>query len=1124
MNFHACVKGLFIKPPLTDKLLLIMKLAVLLTLAAIFQATASTYAQRITIKAKRIPLAKAMDKVHEQTGYQVLMSGREQAKTRVDIDIENVSLSEAMEALLKDLPMHWTLKERTIVVTPSARAQPNRPPPPPIQQREIRGNVVDEFANPLEAVTVTVKGTPIATTTDADGNFSIRVPQGASHLVFSTLGFEVLEQPIGTSSTQNAVLKSSVSDLEEVVVVAYGVQKKESVVGAISSVSGEDIAKSPTVNLTQALAGRLPGLTAVQGSGQPGFNAASILIRGQPTFGNAAPIIIVDGIERQDFGNIDPNEVESINILKDASATAVYGIRGANGVIVVTTKRGQAGKPVISYTGNFSLQNLTGIPKILNAYNSAFLKNEALFNDALPVWFTQEELQKFKDGSDPVWYPNVNWYEEVTRDVFPQTQHNINVRGGTDVASYFISAGYTYEDGMTKDYGSDFKGFRTVNNFQRFNFRSNVDLNLSDNLKVGITLGGVFGKAYSPGDFTFGDINFVIEKILVIPSYAIPVEIPGVGYAAAPSVGENLLSPIGMLRGTSFQTNENNNLESILNVQYKLDRLTEGLTFRGTFAFDSYSNNINRGKANPTVLYDILDRRNQIYQVSPIWRLENYSFLIENNPNNGRINMNLQGGFDYARSWGKHSVTGLLLGYRQFFQSTGIDAINAMQGVSGRVTYDYDRRYLLEVNTGYNGSENFAKGKRYDLFPAIALGYNLANEHFLANVNWLDQLKIRGSYGITGSDAIGRRFLFLNDYQTTGQVQFGDPNSVVNFPVTVHSLIGNPDVTWEKSTKRNIGVESGFFGGLVRLTVDLFDERRRDILVNNPQSRLTQYGEDYPAINVGEVYNKGYEVDLGLRKMVGQVHVALNSQLSFARNRIINIDEPIGLPDYQKQQGKRIGQYFGYLTDGFYQSEEDILNSPTNTLGVPIPGDLKFKDYNNDGQITPDDRVPIGYANRPEFNYSIAPAISWKGITAEILLQGTGNVSSNIILTETSTGQQRNAGQQMYEWMLNRWTPETAATATWPALHSSGNAFISYNINDYLLQNAAYLKIRNAQLSWSLPKSWCNGIRMEGIRVFASGQNLYTWTNYRFGYDPEISGVRNYPTSRIYNFGVTAQF
>lgn len=1102
-----------------------MKLAVLLTFAAILQATAGSYAQRITIKAKNIPLAQAMDKVHEQTGYQILLSGRQEAKAKIDVDIENASLSEAMESLLEGLPMHWTIKGQTIVITPSAatRRESNMQRAP-VQQREIRGLVVDELGNPLEGVTVSVKETHLATTTDEEGNYRIAVPQNASYLIFTTVGYEALEHAIGSSATIDVTLKATVSDLEEVVVVAYGVQKKESVVGAINSVKGEDLAKSPTPNLTQALAGRLPGITAVQGGGKPGFNAASILIRGQPTFGNASPIIIVDGIERQDFGNIDPNEVESINILKDASATAVYGIRGANGVIVVTTKRGQLGKPVISYTGNFSLQNLTGIPKILNAYNSAFLKNEALFNDALPVWFNQEELQKFKDGSDPVWYPDVNWYEEVTRDYFPQTQHNINVRGGTNVASYFVSAGYTYEDGMTKDYGSDFKGFRTVNNFRRFNFRSNVDLNLSDDLKVGITLGGIFGKTYSPGDFTFGDIGFVIEKILVIPSYAIPVEIPGVGHASAPSVGENLLSPIAMLRGTSFQTNENNNLESILNVNYKLGKLVKGLSFRGTFAFDSYSTNINQGKANPTVLYDILDRRNQIYEVSPIWRLENYSFLIENNPNNGRIHMNLQSGFDYQRSWGKHSVTGLLLGYRQFLQTTGMDAINAMQGVSGRVTYDYDSRYLLEINTGYNGSENFAKGNRYDLFPAVALGYNLGNERFLAHVNWLDNLKIRGSYGITGSDAIGRRFLFLNDYQTTGAVQFGDPNSVVDYPVTVHSLIGNPDVTWEKSTKRNIGVESGFLNGMIRLTVDLFDERRRDILVNNPQSRLTQYGQDYPAINVGEVYNKGYEVDLGIRKALGNVLVAVNGQLSFARNRIINIDEPIGLPDYQKQQGKRIGQYFGYLTEGFYQSEEDILSSPTNTLGVPIPGDLKFKDYNNDGQITPDDRVPIGYSNRPEYNYSIAPSVSWKGITAEILLQGTGNVSSDVILTETSTGQQRNAGQQMYEWMLNRWTPETAATATWPALHSSGNAFISYNINDYLLQNAAYLKIRNAQLSWSLPQRWCEGIRMDAIRVFLSGQNLYTWTSYRFGYDPEISGVRNYPTSRIYNFGVSAQF
>lgn len=990
----------------------------------------------------------------------------------------------------------------------------------------ISGTIKDSNGQTVIGVTVRVKGTQIAVSTNADGKYTINVPDRDATLVFTFIGYETKEVQVGDSNTLDVLLKESASNLNEVVVIGFGTEKKASVVGSISTIKGQDIVKSPTPNLTNGLAGRVPGLTAVQTTGKPGFDAATILVRGQSTFNNAGAAIIVDGVERPGFGDIDPEQVESITVLKDAAATAVYGIRGSGGVIVVTTKRGKQGKTIVSYTGNYGLQALTGIPATLDAYNSARLKNEALANDGSAPMFNDVEIQKFKDHSDPIWYPDVNWYKTVVKSYSPQTSHSVNVSGGGKVASYFVNVGYLYQDGMTKDFGSP-KGFRSVNNLSKYNFRTNIDLNLTSDIKVGVTLGGVSKKAYSPGNTSFGDIGFVISKLINIPSYAMPIEIPGVGYTAAPGVGLNLLSPIALLTNDGFQINEDNNIESLFSLDYNLGKLVKGLSFHGSLAFDSYSTTITTASTGFRT-YDILDRKNKIYGISPQHQTEVYSTTLSTNPSptppagsfGNNVNTNIQLKLAYERSFGNHNVNVNVVGVRQARSLIGADAVRAMQNLVGRVSYNYKGKYLIEPSVSYSGSENFAPGKRYGLFPAIGVGYNISEEEFLKKVSWIDNIKIRGSYGLTGNDQIGgTRFLYLDDYSISATTQaFGDPNSITNYNAITHSKIGNPNVTWEKLTKRDIGIDASFGRGLLTLTLGLFDVRNKDILVTNPLSRLTQYGEAFPAINVGEVYNKGYEIELGHSNHFGEISYGIRATFSYAKNKIINIDEAPGTPDYQKLAGKRIGQFIGYLTDGFYQSAADIANSPVNTLGKVIPGDLKFKDYNNDGKITPDDRVPIGYSNRPDVNYSITPSVSWRGLSLEVMFQGADQVSSNVQFTE------KNDGQQMYEFMLNRWTPATAATADWPALHSLSSNFVSYLPNDYLLQNAAYLKIRNAQLSWMLPSTWTKKLGINRLQVYVSGQNLYTWTKYRFGLDPELGSNGSYPTSKVYNLGVRVNF
>lgn len=1014
------------------------------------------------------------------------------------------------------------------------------------QQITITGVVKSSTGEVLPGVAVRVKSGQSGTLTDIDGRYAIRVPAKNVVLVFSYLGFISQERVINQDNILNVTLIEDAQNLQEVVVVGYGAQKKATLTGAITTISSKEILKSPTSNVTNSLIGRTPGVGAIQRSGQPGANSAQINIRGVATYNNSGAIVVVDGVERPDFGDIDPNEIESISILKDASSTAIFGIKGANGVIVVTTKSGKESKPKVSYSGNVSMQTYTGIPKALDAYSNAYLINEANKNDGLEPTWSESALQKFKDGSDPLGYPNINWFDYVTRKFYPQTQHNVNVSGGTKIIKYFASVGYLYEDGIFKEFDSPYH-IKTTPDYNRYNFRSNIDIKLTKNLDVGVKLGGRLQKRYQPsglrsgsGAFSYDNVEGMISRILQVPAYAYPVMLPDGRLAQNPSVGTNIWNPLGVLTRWGTRYDDNNTVQSTFLLKYKLDAITKGLSVKATYAYDSYFESTTRRNASWAAY--VIDRESkEITLSSDRPRDEPLSGLLSDY--GGTIHSNLQTGFNYDRSFGHHNLSGMALFTRQLINVQGATATTAppkaSQGIVGRFTYNYREKYFAEFNAAYNGSENFPSGLKYGFFPAFSAGWTISNEDFLKGNELLSYLKLRGSYGLVGNDDIGRRFLYLTNYlRTTGTtisnrlsvpgqvVAFGDPNSITRYPVVSlpESAIGNPVITWETGTKRNIGLESKFFKNALTVNIDLFDETRKDILTSR-QSGLQVLGQSYPPLNIGEVYNKGYEIEIDYNKQIGGLNYGINGQLSFARNKIVSKDEPAGRPFYQKEEGKRIGQFFGYLTNGFYQSQEDIDNYYPNELGNPVPGDLKYVDYNGDNRINSDDRAPIGFSRTPEYIFSLTPRLNYKGFGVSLMFQGVTNVSSDVILTE------QNNGQQMYEFMLDRWTPETAATATWPALHSRGNTFISYQLNDFILQDASYIKLRNAEISWSLPAKMLQPLKISSLRIFLTGQNLITWTRFKMYLDPENINVSNtdfskqsiYPTSRIYNLGVNIQ-
>lgn len=1009
---------------------------------------------------------------------------------------------------------------------------------------DVSGTVRDA-TGPLPGVTVRVKGTTNGVSTDAEGKFTLRNVSAGATIEFVSVGMKTQEVVYNGQSSLQILLQEDAKGLNEVIVTAYGgSQKRSSVTAAISQINAAEIMKSPTPNPTNALIGKLPGLIAVQTSGQPGADAATLRVRGVATLNaaNAGAIVVVDGIERPSFSDVDPNEIETVTILKDAASTAVYGLKGANGVIVITTKAGKLGRPKVTYTGNYAAQTYTGIAVGLPAFENATLLNQAYRNDGVAeasLPFTAAELQKFKDGSDPYGYPDVQWFDYLTKKFYSQTQHNINISGGSKVAKYFVSAGYSFQDGIFKKFDSPYN-INTVPNYNRYNFRTNVDLQLNKDFTASIKLGGRFANRYQPSGllsssaFSYDTIEGMISRILQVPAYAYPVTLPDGRISANPTVGTNIWNPYAVLTRFGTRNDDINTIESTFNVNYNLGFITKGLTFKGNFAYDSYYNNVERRNANWASYYYNPRTGTTTLSTDTRNRDEPLGAVQDGGVTSGSTNMNIQLGMNYSRTFGKHNVSALALATRQLIRTTS-DPNNviytapprAAQGLVANVDYNYGERYFFGASATYNGSENFAAGLRYGFFPSFSAGYTITNEGFWPKNKTLTYLKFRGSWGQVGNDQGIGRFLFLTSYSSGTSTPFGNPLSLTNFP-TVNlpdNSLGNAQLTWETATKRNIGFDARFLDDRLKLTLDVFDETRKDILTPS-LSGLAAFGRPYPRLNKGIVYNKGYDLELDYQAKVGNVTFGINGQVGYAKNKIVENDEPDGLPISEARKGTSVGQFFGYVTDGFFQSAADIAASPKLQGFSPIPGDLKFKDLDGDGIVTTLDRQAIGYSSNPEYIYSFTPRFAYKSFTFSAMFQGAAHVSSNILLTE------QNNGQQMYEHLLNSWTPENAATATWPAIHSRGVATLNYSVNDFTLQNAAYLKLRNVEISYNLPRSWMEQLKISSARIYLNGQNLYTWTKFKMYVDPENLNVVNqafplqslYPSSRVYNIGLQVNF
>ncbi|MCD7973050.1 MAG: TonB-dependent receptor [Candidatus Azobacteroides sp.] len=998
-------------------------------------------------------------------------------------------------------------------------------------RQNISGIVTDETGETLIGVTVSVKGTTRGTLTDMDGAYSIDVTPGEI-LSFSYLRYDNKEITVQAGMDKLDVrMDDNEQVLEEVVVVGYGVQKKQTVTGAISSVKSKELTDVPVANLNNALAGKVAGLVTVQESGRPGEDAAKMYIRGQSTWVDSSPLIIVDGMERESFSQIDPNEVESISVLKDASSTAVYGVRGANGVILVTTKRGAVGKPRISFSANWGIQKPTQVPEFLGSYDQLVLMKQAYINDGkdplveAPSLLSDEALEGFRTGSDPYKYPNIVWYKAMTKSSAPQQQYNVNVSGGTESVKYFVSMGYLSQAGIFK-YTSMQKDYNPDTYYNRFNFRSNLDVKINKYQTFITNLSGMVQEQNG-----FSNVNGLMQSLIAKPPYLHPIFNPDGSLSAL----EGSANPISKIAYSGYENTKTNNYDLIGTLRNDLSFITPGLFFDLSI---SYTSNV----GNKRTYTDQIDT----YFYSPI--TEQYSQITENEPfaysgettSRSFRREGVQLKLNYNKEIGLHDMKFTAV-YNQQKDFSNVALPNVLMGFAGRAEYVYAGKYMGEFNIGYNGSENFAKGHRFGLFPAFSLGYILTEEDFMEFIRpVLPYFKIRGSLGLVGNDKIGsnERFLYQGLYQyyqspndNSSQTRYGQyymfgTNNPYNSGGIAELRSQNPNLTWETSLKKNIGVDGYLFkNSLLTFSIDYFHESRKDILMK-ARSLMQTSGIPSPVYNIGEVKNWGYEIDLSHRNQIQNVEYFLKGNFSFARNKITNYDDPGKTPDYQKYAGYRIGQFRGYEVIGFFQDYEEIANSPDqSSLGRPIiPGDLKYRNYDNsDNVINDKDIIPIGYSKVPEIMFSFTPGFSWKGIDASIMFQGA--MHSSVLFTSNAGYEFAGAagGGQASKVHQDYWTPDNP-NASYPSLHMV-TKHSNKNTNSFHLKKGDYLRLKSIQIGYTLPKKISQLIGSDMVRLSLSGSNLYTWS-YIDNFDPENISENGevYPQQSVYNFGININF
>lgn len=1080
---------------------------------------------QVVLRQETLSLKQLFKSIEESTNYTFFYkSNNANLSKQVDLKRTSGSVNDILSDALKGTDFTFQIIGNDIVIKSAEPSMQTN------KKRTVKGKIVDETGQSIPGANVWLKETSVGVATDVEGNYTLTFEGNAQVLVASFVGYKNVEEVIGNRTDINFQLMPESEKLDEVVVVGYGTQKKESVIGSISSVKSDKL-KLPTGKLSSSLAGQLSGIVAVQRSGEPG-TGSSFWIRGISTFGAGKdPLVLVDGIERS-LDYVDPEDIESFSILKDATATAVYGVRGANGVIIVTTRKGEDGKPQITIRGEAGLVGPTKMPEMVDAPQFLELYNEGFRYKNGHDYYTSEMINKYSNGTDPDLYPNINWFNELYKDYTSNQRVNANISGGGAIARYYISGSFYNEGSIFKE--DKVKSYDTSINYNKFSFRSNVDINLHPTTILNVNLANIYETKNAPGASTDDIWGYSFST----PSSAFPKRFTDGTLSDASDSG---LNPYNLLTQSGYKENYWNTAQALIGLTQDFSEiLTSGLKANVKFSWDSHNTNEIKRLGSPHTYYAIgRDTENKLIYKEKSKGSESLGFVKSNG---GSKTFYIEASATYSRLFAEKHRVGALFLYNQRSR-TEIEGTSEKslpyrnQGIAGRVTYAYNDRYFGEFNVGYNGSENFSPGRRFGVFPAGAIGWMVSNEKFFEPITHIiNVLKFKASYGVVGNDQIGggRRFIY-NPTIETGQEQDKDPAQAPGYAFGKNHAgynglrlgdIANPNVGWEKSYKTNIGVELSLFRQL-SLQVDYFQEEREGIFLQRKSLPDLVGMSTLPYVNMGKVSNRGVDASLEYNKQIGEVMISGRANLTYNRNKVIENDEETKTYAYQSAKGKPIDQQTGLIADGLFSSQIEIDNSPRQTFGIPRVGDIKYVDVNGDGQIDDFDEVAIGRTTTPEITYGFGATVKWKNLDVSFLFQGVGNVTLQLSGAAIWPFWNSNMSRSnMYEDIYkNRWTEANPdPDALYPRM-SIEDVKNNYRASTYWQRNGRFLRLKNAEIGYSLPKSFSEKIRLTNVRFYVSGVNLATFSKFKL-WDPETGGGQGqaYPLSRVFNFGINVNF
>ncbi len=1075
--------------------------------------------KNITIDFNNLPVKQVFKELNTKTGLKFIYSPNDiDDSKRISMSFKEQPIKTVLDKIFLSLKVSYTLNDNTIIVKRGSKQ-------PLIQEdRHIEGRVLNKRQVTLANATVASGLGKNKTSTDDNGQFTLKLDPQDSYFTVSLVGYVSQRVPLKTNGEYTVILADSISALDEVVVVGFGTQRRASVVGAITTIEPKRLQIGTSRSMSNNLAGQLAGIIAVQRSGEPGYDNSNFWIRGISTFGGSrSPLILVDGVERS-LDNMDPEEIESFSILKDAAASAVYGVRGANGVILINTKRGKVGKPNVSARFEQGITSPVQLPKFVGAADYLEVMNSIREERGEQGLYSKERIENIRNHTDPDLYPDVNWLDAVLRDHAGNSRANLSVNGGSDILRYSLVTSYYREGGLIER--DEKQAWNSSSRLNRYNVRSNVDINVSPTTLFRLNIGGYLqDRTRAPQS-----VDELFQEAFTIPPFVHPTIYSSGEIPRTPQ----RTNPWALATQRGYERISASKIESLFAVEQDLSFWLKGLKARGLFSFDRYSNtSVVRSKSpdyyNPAI------GRDENGKLKLVIDSYGQEFLgYEKNSDWGDKSMYLEGAINYVQSFGGHNVEGMFL-YNQRNYDNGDLLPYRNQGIAGRFSYNYSNRYIAEFNFGYNGSENFAPGKRYGFFPSFALGWYISEEPFMEHLkSTLSKVKLRGSYGLVGNDKLdGRRFAYITTINETGGYSWGLNNDFKRNG-RMEGDQGNSGLTWETVAKSNIGIELGLWKAL-EFQLDLFNEDRKNIFMQRRSIPGSSGFTNAPWANFGRVNNKGIDMSLELNKQLNpNLFLSVRSTFTYALNKILEQDEPSAVIGTSRSStGKPIGQLFGFIDEGLFTDADfsDVANGtlrpdiPKHTFGPVRPGDIKYRDLNGDGVADALDRTAIGGTEDPQIVFGFGSNLRYKAVDFGFFFQGVSRTYRIIGGSNFIPGSANGAMGNMFDNVSDRWTVDNPRqNVFYPRLsdYQSANNNLA---STWWLRDMSFIRLRNIEVGYSLPPKILDHLAIRNFRVFIRGNNLLTVSDFKL-WDPEL-GVNNgmrYPIMKSVSMGLELNF